>query len=258
MMLLHAAPLRELDGVRHGFFTRLGGLSEGPFASLNCGFGADDDPAKVAENRSIAMARFELPADALCTAYQRHGNRCITVAAPWKHGDAPRADAMVTDRPGLALGVLTADCAPVLFADPISRVIGAAHAGWRGALAGVVDAAVAAMAALGAEPENIVAAIGPCIGPGSYEVGPDLRDPFVAAGRANAAFFAPAKRKGHHMFDLPGYVAARLGALGLARVATLAHDTRADAERFFSYRRATLMGERDHGRLLSAIALAEN
>ena len=253
--MIEAPGLNASPGVRHGFFTREGGVSEGDYASLNCGFGSGDERENVTENRARAMARLGL--DDLCTTYQRHGADCVTVTAPWTRDRQPRADAMVTDRPGLALGVLTADCAPVLFADPIARVVGAAHAGWRGALSGVLEAAVEAMAALGAEPGNIVAALGPCIGPDSYEVGPEFHAAFVAAGPANAAYFAPAKRKGHRMFDLPGYVAGRLEALGLASVATLAHDTHADAKRFFSYRRATLTGERDHGRLLSAIALAE-
>ncbi len=256
-MMLRAEPLAALPGVAHAFFTRAGGVSEGIFASLNCGFGSRDDPAHVAENRRRATARLDLPADTLCTPYQCHGNDCVTVTAPWRPGAAPRADAMVTDRPGVALGVLTADCAPVLLAGRRARVVGVVHAGWRGALAGVVEAAVEAMAALGARPGDTVAAIGPCIGPQSYEVGPEFHAAFHAADPANAGRFTPAARPKHHLFDLPGYIAGRLAALGLAEVVSLAHDTCADAERFFSYRRARHAGEDDHGRLLSAVALMD-
>jgi len=251
-----AAPLEALGGVRHGFLTRAGGVSEGAFASLNCGYGTDDDPARVARNRAIALDRVGAPDATLCTAYQRHTALCVTVTEPWPDGAGPQVDAMVTDRPGIALGVLTADCAPVLLADRARRVIGAAHAGWRGALAGVLEAAVAGMAALGSAPGDIVAAVGPCIGQGSYQVGAEFRDAFAAADPANDRYFTAAVREGHHMFDLPGHVADRLAALGLAEVAAVAPDTCADAERFFSYRRACLRGERDYGRLISIIALA--
>ncbi len=256
-MMLRAEPLAALPGVTHAFFTRAGGVSEGIFASLNCGFGSRDDPAHIAENRRRAPARLDLPADALCTPYQCHGNGCITVTAPRARVAAPRADATVTDRPGVALGVLTADCAPVLLAGRSAGVVGVVHAGWRGALAGVVEAADEAMAALGARPGDTVAAIGPCIGPRSYEVGPEFHAAFHAADPANAGRFTPAARPDHHLFDLPGYIAGRLVALGLAEVVSLAHDTCADAERFFSHRRAHLAGERSYGRLLSAIALAD-
>ena len=255
-MILHAEPLSDA-GVRHGFFTREGGVSGGVFASLNCGLGSADDPARIGENRARAMARLDLDGAALVTAYQCHSADCVTVTAPWGRGAAPRADALATSRPGVALGILTADCAPVLFADAHAGVIGAAHAGWRGALGGVLEAAVTAMATLGAARERTVAAVGPCIGPGSYEVGPEFFGAFRKADEANTALFAPSERDGHYMFDLPRYVARRLSRLGLAGVARLAHDTCADADRFFSYRRACHRGERDHGRLLSAIALAE-
>ncbi|MFQ5959475.1 MAG: peptidoglycan editing factor PgeF [Alphaproteobacteria bacterium] len=256
-MILHAEPLRAAGAVRHGFFTREGGVSEGPFASLNCGLGSGDDPQRVAGNRARAMARLDLDGEALITAYQCHSADCVTVTEPWERGAAPKADAMVSHRPGVALGILTADCAPVLFADASAGVIGAAHAGWRGALGGVLEATVAAMAALGAARERTVAALGPCIGPQCYEVGPEFFAAFRDADAANAALFTASARDGHYMFDLPGYVMRRLSGLGLAGVALLAHDTCADAERFFSYRRACHAGERDYGRLLSAIALAE-
>ena len=255
--MIQAEALNAADGVRHGFLTRAGGVSRGPFASLNCGFGSGDEPVLVAENRGRAMTRLGLRDAALCTAYQCHGTRCVTVAAPWPTGDAPKADAMVTNRPGIALGVLTADCAPVLLADRRAGVVGAAHAGWRGALAGVVEATLDAMAKLGAAPQDTVAAVGPCIGQASYEVGVEFRDAFVAADSGNARFFMAGIRAGHHMFDLPGYVTTRLDALGLAAVEALADDTCADAARFFSYRRARLEGERDYGRLLSLVSLGE-
>ena len=253
--MLTANPLDRIAGVRHGFFTREGGVSEGLYGSLNCGFGSGDDPAHVAENRARAMALLELTGEALCTAYQHHSADCLTVEAPWSRSEAPRADAMATARPGIALGILTADCTPVLFADRGAGVIGAAHAGWRGALGGVLDATIEAMAALGARAANTVAAVGPCIGPASYEVGPEFRDAFLAADAANGAFFTASPRDGHFMFDLPGYVAGRLAALGVGEIAPLDRDTRADESRFFSYRRACLAGEKDYGRLLSTITL---
>jgi YfiH family protein len=241
--------------VSHGFFTRQGGVSQGLFESRNCGFGSGDDAALVAENRDRAMA--DIQTDALVTAYQCHSARCVTVTEPWAPGDSPQADAMVSNRSGIALGVLTADCAPVLFADRRAGVIGAAHAGWRGALDGVTDAAFAAMAALGATAAETVAVVGPCIAQASYEVGPEFRDRFVAADGANAGYFVPSPRDDHYMFDLPGYVAMRLGALGLASVEVLGLDTCADEARFFSYRRACHAGEVDYGRLISLVALGD-
>jgi YfiH family protein len=245
-----------LAGVRHGFFTRQGGVSQGLFDSRNCGFGSGDAAALVAENRARAMAN--LGVDNLVTAYQCHSARCITVTEPWAPGDSPQADAMVSDRPGIALGVLTADCAPVLFADRRAQVIGAAHAGWRGALDGVTDAAFAAMTALGATAGETVAVVGPCIAQASYEVGPEFLDAFAAADSANAGYFVPSVRDDHYMFDLPGYVATRLGALGLASVEVLGLDTCADEARFFSYRRACHRDEADYGRLISLVALGED
>ena len=241
--------------VEHGFFTRQGGVSEGIFASLNCGFGSADDDARVAENRRRAVAALGLAPERLVTCYQSHSAAAVTVEQPWRLEDRPRADAMVTRRPGIALGVLSADCAPVLFADAAAGVVGAAHAGWRGALGGVLDATVAAMTELGAGPARIVAAVGPCIGWASYEVGPEFPAPFLAEDAANAAFFIPAERAGHHRFDLPGYVARRLARLGLGEVGRSGGDTAAEPDRFFSYRRSRLLGEGDYGRALSAICL---
>ncbi len=249
-------PALEAAGLRHGFFTRAGGVSEGPYASLNCGFGSGDAPERVVENRRRALAALGLDRAALCTAYQCHSDRCVVVETPWPREDAPKADALATRRAGVALGILTADCAPVLFADAAAGVIGAAHAGWRGALDGVLEATVAAMVGLGAEPARIAAVLGPCIGARSYEVGPEFHDRFLAAAPANAALFAPAPRAGHHLFDLAGYVLGRLGRLGLGRVGHVAADTCAEEARFFSYRRVRLRGESAYGRLLSTIALA--
>jgi purine-nucleoside/S-methyl-5'-thioadenosine phosphorylase / adenosine deaminase len=252
--------LSTLDGdptIRHGFFTRRGGVSGGLYASLNCGFGSGDDPASVEQNRAIAAARLGLAAERLVSCHQVHGTAAITVERPWRRPDNPRADGMVTAVPGIALGVLAADCAPVLFADPEARVIGAAHGGWRGALAGVMEATVAAMAALGARRERIRAGIGPCIAQQSYEVGPEFAAAFAATDPASPGFFKRATRPEHFLFDLPGYIAERLARLGLAAVERAPHDTAAEEALFFSYRRACRRGEADYGRGLAAIALAE-
>jgi len=199
--------------------------------------------------------RLGLAADRLVSCYQLHGTTAITVERPWRREDNPHADGMVTAVPGIALGVLAADCAPVLFADPEARVIGAAHGGWRGALAGVAEATVAAMTVLGARVELIRAGIGPCIAQPSYEVGPEFHAAFAAADRDCGHFFEPAPRAGHFLFDLPGYLAHRLTRLGLAAVEQAPHDTAAEEDLFFSYRRACLRGEGDYGRGLAAIAL---
>ena len=243
-------------GIRHAFFTRRGGVSGGLVASLNCGFGSRDDPGAVERNRAIAAARLGLAPDRLVSCHQVHGTAVVAVDAAWRRADNPRADAMVTAVPGIALGVLAADCAPVLFADPQQRVIGAAHGGWRGALAGVMEATVAAMTALGARRERIRAGIGPCIAQPSYEVGAEFHRAFAAAAPDNSRFFQPAARSGHFLFDLPGYIAHRLTRLGLAAVERAPHDTAAEEDLFFSYRRACLRGETDYGRGLAAIALA--
>jgi len=250
------APLQAL-GISAAFFTREGGVSEGFYAALNCGYGSGDDPEAVRENRRRAMERFELSPDALVTLYQVHSPTVVEVEQPWRPGGAPKADGMVTAKRGLALGILTADCAPVLFADAEAGVIGAAHAGWRGAFTGVLEETVAAMTRLGASPGKIRAAIGPCIAQSSYEVGPEFHERFVSADSDNAAFFRASSRPSHHLFDLGGYVTRRLESLGLAEILTTGEDTAADAARYFSYRRATLAGEKDYGRLLSAIALKD-
>ncbi|MBI3444962.1 MAG: peptidoglycan editing factor PgeF [Magnetospirillum sp.] len=254
--MISLSALNEFVRIRHGFFTREGGVSEGVYASLNCGPGSNDKPESVAENRRRAMALMDMPEEALATLYQTHSAEVVVVREAWAPGQAPKADAMVTDRPGLVLGILTADCAPVLLADGKGGIIGAAHAGWKGALGGVLDNTVKAMVELGAKKPKIVAAIGPCIGHRSYEVGPDFVVPFLAEDEVNADYFAPSPhRDGHHLFDLPGYISRKLAKLGVHEVTRVPADTLRDEARFFSYRRATLRGESDYGRQLSAIML---
>lgn len=248
-------PLNAIEGVRHAFFTRIGGVSGGIYASNNCGFGSKDRPEHVAENRARCAARLDVPPERLVTLNQIHSAVVIEVETPWDRDSLPRADAMVTRTTGVALGVLSADCAPVLFADADARVIGAAHAGWRGALGGVVEATVEAMTRLGADPRRMTAGIGPAIGKRSYEVNADFVDPFIARDSGNASFFFPAASAEKRLFDLKGFVAARLAAAGIESIAVMPNDTCAEADRFFSYRRACRTGERDYGRLLSAIAL---
>ncbi len=246
--------LAALPGIRHGFFTRAGGVSQGIYASLNCGVGSADDRAKVLENRGRVAAALGVGLERLASPYQVHGTDAVPLTAPWPSGQRPRADAVVTDRHGIALAVGTADCGPVLLADASARVVGAAHAGWRGALAGILEAAVAAMEELGAHRGEIVAALGPTISQANYEVGSEVEDRYVTADRANARFFRRSARDGHSLFDLPGYIVERLTAAGVA-ASQLSACTYADGERFFSYRRATHRGEPDYGRQLSAIVL---
>ena len=248
--VLHAS---LLDGLPHGFLGRSGGVSTGLVAGLNVGLGAGDDPAAVQTNRALASSAIA-PGARLVTVYQVHSAICATVAEPWPETDRPEADAIVTDRPGLLLGIVTADCAPVLLADRAAGVIGAAHAGWKGAIGGVTDATIAAMEALGARRAAIVAAIGPCIAQDSYEVDAGFATRFEEAGPANRRFFA-AGRPAHLQFDLEGYVAARLLAAGIAAVQRLSEDTYRQDARFFSFRRATHRGEPTYGRQISAISL---
>jgi YfiH family protein len=239
--------------VPHGFFTRRGGVSTGPYASLNASLSSQDDPDAVAENRARAAGAVGAAPARLLGLTQVHGTDVVTVDTAWPAGQGPRADAMVTSQPGLALGIITADCAPVLLADQDAGVIGAAHAGWRGASAGVLEATVAAMVRLGAAPSRIAAAIGPCIAQVSYEVGPDMRDAVLAADPAADEFFAPGHRAGHFQFDLAGCCAARLARAGLARIARLDLDTLADPDGFFSHRRRTLAGGGPIGHQISVI-----
>ncbi|MCI0754168.1 peptidoglycan editing factor PgeF [Teichococcus vastitatis] len=242
-------------GLPHGFFTRRGGVSGGGFATLNCSLSGKDDPERVATNRGRAMAALGLPASALSGAHQVHGIEVAEVTAPIPNENRPRADALVTRVPGLALGVVTADCGPVLFADRQAGVVGAAHAGWRGAVAGMLEATLVAMERLGARRTDIAAVVGPCIRQNSYEVGADLRDAVLAQSPEAERFLIASRRPGRWMFDLPGYCAARLVAAGTGRVGVIAADTCADAERFFSHRRRTLNNEGPIGHQLSAIAL---
>jgi len=239
----------------HGFFTRDGGVSTGIYESLNCGLGSSDDRANALENRRRAAAVLGLPADRLVTLYQVHSAEAVVVDTPWEPGDGPKADGMVTRTRGLALGVLAADCTPILFADPEEGVIGACHAGWKGALAGVAEATLDAMAGLGARRHRIVAAIGPTIRQPAYEVGTDYRDRFVTADSRSEAFFAPGKDDTHVQFDLPGYLTRRLTGTGVTVIADTGLCTYQDRG-FFSFRRTTHRGEPDYGRNLSAIALA--
>lgn len=242
-----------LAGRRHGFLGRRGGVSTGLVAGLNVGIGSGDDPAAIAENRRRAVAAVAPGAD-LVTVFQVHSPDVVVATTAWPDGNRPHADALVTDRPGLVLGILTADCAPVLLADREAGVIGAAHAGWKGALAGVTDATVAAMESRGARRDRIAAVVGPCIAQPSYEVDNGFRARFVAVDADNDRFFI-AGRPGHTRFDLPGYVAHRLTSAGVGRVESLALDTLELADRFYSFRRATLAGEPDYGRQISLIAL---
>ena len=244
-----------LTGIRHGFFTRAGGVSSGLYASLNGGVGSQDDAGKVLENRARMAAALGVEPRRLLTAYQTHSPNVVVAEAPWTTENRPRADAIVTRMRALAIGVTTADCGPVLFAEPRAGVIGAAHAGWRGALTGVIEATIAAMERLGAAQRQIRAAIGPMIRQGNYEVGPDLVERFRADDPASSRFFGPAKRDGHAMFNLAGYIAARLKRAGITEVEDVGLCTYADPEQFFSYRRTTHRAEADYGRHVNAIAL---
>jgi hypothetical protein len=255
-MMLQARSLAALQAIRHAFFTREGGVSQGVYASLNAGVGSGDDQRLVTENRARMASALGVAPERLLSVYQVHSPDVVVAEEPWPADARPRADAIVTRRPGLAIAASTADCGPVLFTDAQARVIGAAHAGWRGALAGVTEATIAAMERLGAERARIVAAIGPMIRQPSYEVGLEVMAEFVAERAANARFFAASKNHGRVMFDLPGYIAARLAREGIETIEDIGVCTYADAERFYSYRRMTHLGEPDYGRHLNAIALA--
>jgi polyphenol oxidase len=246
-----------LGGIRHGFFTRQGGVSSGLYASLNGGLGSGDSAAHVKENRTRMAAAVAVEPHRLITAYQTHSRHVVVADAPWAADARPRADAIVTCTPGIAIGVTTADCGPILLVDPAARVIGAVHAGWRGALAGITEAAVGTMERLGAERGRIRAVLGPMIRQANYEVGADLVGRFAAEDAASECFFLPAARAGHAMFDLAGYIAARLARAGIRNIEDLSLCTYADPELFFSFRRATHRAEADYGRHVNAIALAK-
>ncbi|MBC8037655.1 MAG: peptidoglycan editing factor PgeF [Rhizobiales bacterium] len=246
----------KISHVSHGFFTREGGHSRGLFASLNCGMGSGDDTEIVRRNRAIVADALNVAEPNLISAYQVHSPDVIVVEGPWPAGDRPRADGMVTAARGLAIGVLTADCGPILFADAQAGVIGAAHGGWKGALAGVTGRTLDAMERLGAKRARTVAVVGPMISGAAYEVGPEFPARFLDEDGANKRFFTASARPGHGMFDLAGYLEARLKREGAGKVVNLGLCTFSDEARFFSYRRATHRAEKDYGRQISAIALS--
>ena len=250
-----APPLAELPGVRHGFFGSRGGVSTGIYASLNGGHGSRDDPEAVTENRRRVAQELALDETALLSVYQCHSDRVATVTEPWTRESRPHCDAMVTGRPGIGLGVLAADCGPVLFADAEARVVGAAHAGWKGALAGVLGNTIAAMENLGADRSKIVAALGPCIRRSSYEVGPEFPAPFLEQEPDNARFFDTGAKPEHYQFDLGGYIVSQLEAAGVGGVYDTGLDTYSNEGRLFSFRLNTHRGHRQYGRNVSAICL---
>jgi YfiH family protein len=252
-----AAPLAALEGIRHGFFTRQGGVSGGIYGSLNTGLGSADDRERVLENRARAATWLGVVADRLATPYQIHSAKAAIVRDVWGPGEGPKADAVIADRPNVAIGVGTADCGPVLFADPQARIVAAAHAGWQGALCGILEATLEAMESLGADRTATIAVLGPTISGAAYEVGAEFVARFAAANRDNDRFFTAASREGHAMFDLPAYIIARLTAAGIGETHDLGHCTYADEARCFSYRRATHRRQADYGRLLSAIVLED-
>jgi YfiH family protein len=252
--MLQSHLLKKISGLHHAFFSREGGVSEGIYESLNGGLGSQDDAAHVAENRARMATQLRVDASRFLTVFQVHSPDVAVVTAPWSNTTRPRADAMVTRTPGLAIGVTAADCGPILFADPKSRVIGAAHAGWKGAFTGVLEATIDAMCKLGAARGDIVVAIGPLIRQKSYEVGPEFVARLTSVDTGNERFFIPSTRVGHSMFDLAGYIRARLVQAGIVAIEDLDVCTYAD-ERFFSYRRSVHRVEPDYGRNIHAIVL---
>jgi YfiH family protein len=254
--MIEAPELKLARSVRHGFFTRQGGHSGGLFASLNCGFGSGDDKPTVARNRAEVGELLGVASGKLLTIWQWHSADVIVADAPWDVLKPPKGDAIVTTKPGIAIAVLTADCAPILFADADRGVIGAAHAGWKGALAGVSDATIAVMERNGARRERITATIGPTISQRAYEVGPDFATQFIAEAPDNADFFTPSTRPRHQMFDLPAYLKRRITRQGVSRVIDMGLCTYSDEDRFYSFRRSTHRNEKDYGRQISAIVLS--
>lgn len=242
-------------GIAHGFFTRGGGHSTGIFASLNCGLGSGDDPDLVRMNREIVARGVGVLPSSLVTAHQVHSAEAIEVTSPWGVNDRPKVDGLVTKTKGIGIGVLTADCGPVLFADAEAGVVGACHAGWKGALTGITEATLQAMERLGAVRTRTVAVLGPTISKAAYEVGPEFPKPFLEQDAGHAQYFTPSVKDGHHMFDLPRYLTDRMRREGVGSVHDLGLCTYSDEARFYSYRRATHRGEQDYGRLISVIAL---
>lgn len=253
MLTVTSPLLSAVPGLRHAFFTRQGGVSQGLYASLNVGVGSGDDPDHVRENRARAAAHLGGGPDALATCYQIHSPTAVIAQAPL--ADRPEGDAVVTGAPGVVCGVLTADCGPILLVDPQARVAAAAHAGWKGALTGIIENTVTAMRSLGADPARIVAAVGPCIGPASYEVGLEFRETFMARDTSHDRFFQPGRTVGKSQFDLPSFILYRLEQAGIGAAEWVGRDTVAEPDLFYSNRRGVLRGEPDYGRLLSAIAL---
>ena len=247
------------EHINHGFFTKNGGVSTGLYSSLNCGVGSKDDLQNVMENRNRVAGYFDTTADQLLTLNQIHSDICLSIDAPYDAiNNRPQADALVTDTPGLAIGVLTADCGPVLFSGQSKEgkpIIGAAHAGWGGALKGILENTIAAMETLGLDKSTLKAVLGPCIGPQTYEVSETFRDPFIMQDMKNARFFVPAERPGHLMFNLPAYIQRRLFLAGVPQIGIMGRDTCAEAETFFSYRRSTHRREADYGRQVSVIQI---
>ena len=256
-MQLTCPSLIQHSGLRHGFFTRRGGVSHGLYSSLNCGYGSGDESALVQENRARIARALHAGPDALLTTFQIHSAQAVWVDTPWHWQNAPEADALVTNQPGIALGILTADCLPILLSDPVSRIIAAVHAGWKGAFGGIIENTVGLMCERGAQPAQIHATIGPSIAQGSYEVGNEFYERFTQQDIDNKIYFIHGARDGHYLFDLKSYAKERLRNASIAHINILAHDTCLEENDFFSYRRATLRGESAYGRQLSVIMLEE-
>ncbi len=256
--MITSSELSQIESVKHAFFTRENGVSSGVFQGLNCGYGSGDLTTNIDQNRKIAMAKFGLGQMDLNTIYQIHSPQVVVATERWALDARPKADGVVTNRPGLAIGVMSADCTPVLFADTAAAVVGAAHAGWQGALGGVLGNTVDQMEELGADRSRIKAAVGPCIHQKSYEVGPEYRQTFISQNDTYARYFISSERPEHFLFDLPGFVVDRLGELGLSHVENVSIDTYTHEDQFYSYRRATHRKESDYGRGLSAIVISED
>jgi YfiH family protein len=253
--MIEAKTFAGISCIRHGFFTRTGGRSDGLYSSLNCGLGSEDNRKAVVANRTICAEALGVAAQSLLTVQQEHTADVVTVKGPWTIERAPVADGLVTNMPNIALAVLAADCTPVLFVDPGARIIGAAHAGWKGAITGVIENTIEVMTDLGAARDNIRVAIGPCIGAASYEVGPEFRDRFITKNQQNTRYFKPSPRDGHTYFDIGGFTSDCAKAAGVLSIDRIDADTCKDEGRFFSYRRSCHKGEPDYGRQLSGIAL---
>lgn len=254
--MLHTCPqLSDISGIRHGFFGRVGGVSEGIYSSLNCGYGSGDALKHVHQNREIVAEKLGVSSADLCTVSQIHSPKAVIVQEPWQVQHAPVADALVTNQAGIALGILTADCMPILFADGKNMVIAAAHAGWKGAFSGVIESTIAAMQQLGATPENITATIGPAISAQSYEVSADFRANFLGQAAENEIFFTPSPNEGHFMFDLPAYGVMHLKKSGIKNINVIAKDTCSNDNEFFSYRRSCKRTESAYGRQISVICI---